>query len=142
MAFEIGKVASQRLRALRVLEQRTAEAAARAEGLLLDHLTPEQATDWMQNRAFNVRGSQGWLYRLDPGKSPHWWSIAREDGLGTAAWPVGLDIPADWALAMMLYLQANEVRVLGVGCQVQLFNRTTSRYLRRSYLISDYGGKL
>jgi hypothetical protein len=119
-------------------EQRRAEAGAveRSEALLLEYLTPEQAKDWKRYRAFNVRGSDGGLFRIRPSRSGYHQSVVRLTppgtavdryqlayqqviggrAYGTAVWPIGLQLSADWALAMLLYLQSNEQQVLESGC--------------------------
>lgn len=119
---------------------RDPEAQARAEGLLQQHLTPEQADDWRASRAFNVRGSNGSLFRLTASERGSHSSVVREEyllpdpafSLGVAVWPVGLQIEADWALSMLLYLRANETEVVNSGCHGRMMKAN----------ITDYGGKL
>lgn len=108
-------------------------AHERAEKLLLGYLTPEQAMDWRTNVAFNLRGSSGTIWRLSPLRSPSNRAVMSQDGLGLGVWPVSLGIHADWALAMMLYLQADEAWPRAVACH--------EWYLSTS-AIHDYGGKL
>lgn len=112
------------------------DAKARAEGLLREHLTPGQLKDWAQNRAFNVRGSQGGLYRLTPGFHGRHSSVVRHsDRLGIAVWPVDLLIEADWALALMLYFKADEETVVYSGCHGPRQELLTGRH-------NDYNGEI
>lgn len=135
---------SRRLQAERTLAMRTDRAAAeeRAEGLLRDYLTPEQLKDWRQHRAFNVRGSSGSLFRVSPSNRGRHVSVIRKQGnvkgwgLGIAAWPIGLDIEADWALAMLLYLKEDENLVVRTGCHDDI------NLMRRRIKISSYRGRL
>lgn len=131
----------------------TPEARERSEALLREYLTPEQLADWEGNRAFNVRGSDGSLFRLtpalhgshssvvrrgpvrptDPNEAKYYASPDGTHGLGICVWPHGLQVvPADWALALMLYLQANEDQVVRTGCHGT----------GPAYEINDYEGRL
>ena len=116
-------------------------ASARAQALLLEHLTPEQAADWKANQAFNVRGSNGRLWRVAPGHAGRHTSMVREDGTGTAVWPVDLLLRADWALAMLLHLTAHEYRVYESGCHARLTYPSVPTG-NDAFLPTDYGGKL
>jgi hypothetical protein len=92
------------------------ESVRRAETLLRRFLTEQQIADWEQHRAIVAIGSLGGKYQLTPQWSPDHRSVVREDGLGISVWPDGLTIQADWLLAMVLELQADEHRVLAQGC--------------------------
>lgn len=112
----------------------TKTARERAERLLRKHLTPEQKEDWRKNQAFNARGSEGSLYRVSPRLHPDFGlGVLRADGEGVGIWPRGLWIPADFALAMLLWLQADESLVEEIGCHTP-FQRTKG--------IHDYKGKI
>jgi hypothetical protein len=91
-------------------------AVERAEKLLRRFLTEQQIADWEEHRSIVVTGSAGGKYQLTPVWSPNHRAVVREDGLGISAWPEGLTIQADWLLAMVLWLQANEAHVVGRGC--------------------------
>lgn len=115
-------------------------ACERAEAELVRHLTPEQRRDWRKNGGFNVRGSNGALFRLRPKRAPRHTSVvmlddpfSRTGGLGISIWPVGLEIHADWALAMLLYLKDDAYSVIRGGCH-ELRLSTNG--------IHDYGGRL
>jgi len=92
------------------------QAVERAEMLLRQYLTNEQLEDWEAHGSIVVKGSLGHLFRLTPRYSGYHKSVVREDHLGIAVWPIGLDIPADWVLAMMLRLEAHEDKVVEAGC--------------------------
>src|SRR5580765_832330 len=94
----------------------TPEADQRAEQLLRRYLSEQQVFEWEQSRSIVVRGSHSSLFRLTPSLSGFHDSVVREDGLGIAVWPIGLDIAADWTLAMMLRIEANENKVVSAGC--------------------------
>jgi hypothetical protein len=109
-------------------------ADRRAEELLASFLTPEQQADWRIRRAFNVRGSNGNLYRLDHTQAySNMGCVQGGTGMGLAVWCEGLDIPADWALGLMFHLQAHESEVIRTGCKV---------YYGSRFWPTDYGGKL
>lgn len=96
------------------------EAEKRAEGLLREFLLPEQAQDWEENQAFNVRGSNKQVYRIYPEGGHYGGCIISDYKLQTwnltNVWPVGLAIPADRALAMMMYLLNDANAVYNNGC--------------------------
>jgi hypothetical protein len=109
-------------------------ARSRATRLLMQYLTPEQAEDWEANHAINVRGSDGHLWRITPEYMGEHRSMIRDDGVGTAVWPVGLSIRADFALAMKLELESNEQRVYDAGCHDHFMGTRPRPH--------DYGGAL
>jgi hypothetical protein len=95
------------------------EAVERAEELLRRFLTPEQIKDWEAHLGFTVLGSDRQLYRVAPGhKLPHS-RLVRDDGFGTDVYPIETRIAADWALAMMFYLQDNAPNVVQTGCHAE-----------------------
>jgi hypothetical protein len=124
----------------RILEELETEpvspstARSRATRLLMQYLTPEQAEDWEANHAINVRGSNGHLWRITPTCMGEHRSMIRDDGVGTAVWPIGLSIRADFALAMKLELESNEQRVFDAGCH--------DRYMGTCPRPHDYDGAL
>lgn len=110
------------------------EAVERAEGLLTSYLLPRQAEDWQENRAFNVRGSAGRLWRLtdlEPFTTHR--AVVRQDKVGISVWPIGLAIAADRMLALTLYLQSDENLVYISGCRDYLTAGPLEVY-------GDYGG--
>jgi hypothetical protein len=111
------------------------QAEERAEELLFEFLLPEQQKDWKETGAFNVRGSDGRLHRIDP-EGGHYGGYVVSDYSDltwniTNVWPVGLGIPADRALAMMLYLLNDATAVWNSGCH-------DSQHIA----ISDYAGSI
>lgn len=87
-----------------------------AEELLAQFLTPEQQLQWDRHQYFDVETRPGIWFRVAPGRAQTYGAIVREDGLGICVWPIGLDIKADWALAMLLYLLDNDHTVVDSGC--------------------------
>ncbi len=119
------------------------EAERRAEELLLTMLTPEQAEDWKANKAFNVRGSAGNLWRINPKQNGSHAAMIRQDGHGTAVWPIGLEIKADIAIAMLLCLGDSESNVYRSGCHTTGFSDERPWYgSTRVTMPHDYSGKL
>lgn len=113
----------------------TKEAVARAEALLLENLTPEQAEDWERTKQFNVRGSSGALYRVRPEYGTYGCSVVLGPQREVAnVWPVCLDIPADRALALLFFIQGWESKVLRTGCRDVVTRSVT--------MPTDYHGKL
>jgi len=97
-----------------------------AEELLMPYLTPEQAEDWSLNGAFNVRGSDNLLYRVNGGYAHD--ALIREDGTGTAVWCQEVsEIPADNALGLLLYLGSNARHVFSSGCHSYAGNYVYNR---------------
>lgn len=92
------------------------ESEQRAEQLLASYLSPGQLEDWKRNRGFDVHGSNGRLYRINPMRANSWDAVVRDDGWGTDVYPCGLKLAADWALAMMLHLKAHASEVERSGC--------------------------
>jgi hypothetical protein len=98
-------------------DRRDREANDRASTLLRGYLTPEQLQDWLATGAFNVRGADHKLYRVNGASTRHD-AVVREDGWGTSVWLRGIanGIPADNALGLMLYLLNEPGRVVDSGC--------------------------
>jgi hypothetical protein len=92
------------------------EAIDRAEALLARFLTTRQLRQWKRDQRIVVRGSNGTKFQLTPRDHGRHSAVVAEDGLGIAVWPTNLAIAADWALALMLELQADQRRVVGKGC--------------------------
>lgn len=88
-------------------------------------MTLDQKRDWIKNRAFNVKGKSGSLYRLAPYEDRYHHRLVRYDGTGLHAWPRNVEnIKADWALGMMLYLVNNDAEVSHVACHDYVYDPT------------------
>jgi hypothetical protein len=111
------------------------KAEKRAERLLREFLLPEQEQDWEKDEAFNVRGSDGKVYRLCPGGGHYGGYVVGDQSANvwnlTNVWPVGLAIAADRALAMMLYVMDDASLVYSSGC-----------HDAHPIELSTYGGKI
>lgn len=126
------------------------DAKEKAESLLLPMLIPEQRRGWAKHRAFSVRGSKGRLWRIDAGRIFRHTSMVREDGIGTAVWPMlngsyegGSIVQGDFAIAMLLYLKDDEQRVYQSGCHEYVFHPPFVEGSGRELFVpTDYGGKL
>jgi hypothetical protein len=100
------------------------DAKARAEELLVSYLSPEQAADFEEHRAFDVRGSNGGLYRLYAHPTPYASAaLVAECGANKCTvvinvWPdLAAHLPGDVMLAVMLHLVNNEPALLAKGCR-------------------------
>jgi hypothetical protein len=93
------------------------QAVERAETLLRRFLTPEQLVDWDERGSVVVIGSAGNQWRLTPRYAPQHASVVRSDNVGVSVWHRGLEIQADWLLALLLELQADEHTVFDRGCK-------------------------
>lgn len=103
----------------------------RAEALLRQFLTPDQIKDWEENRGFNVVGSSGTLYRLNPYAGRFHDRLVSTAGYGYHVWPRGVEeIKADWALGMLLYLTNDDRRVVYVACRDMVY---ASYYYPKEY---------
>jgi hypothetical protein len=98
------------------LREQMAKADAKAEDLLRRFLTPAQQKEWDTKRQITVVGSEGGTFRLTPRVRGTHSAVVRNGRLGVAVWPVGIEIEADWALTMMLYLMSDEPNVVASGC--------------------------
>lgn len=110
----------------------------RAQELLFENLNSLQQNDWLKNNGFNVRGSDGGLWRIT-GYYGH--SEAEVHSLGRhgddATWCIhAMDVMpvADHALTFKLYLEANEPKFRAIG------NRRAPRVATSS--IHSYGGAI
>jgi hypothetical protein len=110
-------------------------AQERAEELLTSYLLPCQAEDWKQNRAFNLRGSEGRLWRLADRSALGHDSVIRQGRMGVSVWPIGLGVAADRILGLMLYLQDDEDYVYMTGCHAM-------RVRGPREVNGDYGGMI
>lgn len=91
-------------------EERKRLANERAEALLLEKLTPDQAATWREQRWIDVKGGQtGHTYRIR-GHDPSMNIDCREDRLAYCAYPDNAhETPmADVVLAQMLWLTCDE----------------------------------
>lgn len=90
-------------------------ARRRARTLLRRYLNSDQLEDQKKTGCFNVRGSNGRLYRISSrGRLP---SFVDDQGDGRNAWPMGLGaIGGDVALALALWLQAEAQWIEQIAC--------------------------
>jgi hypothetical protein len=93
------------------------KAEQRAEELLKSMISPEQYADWASNRAFDILGSDGRIYRI-VGRSGGYRNSAIVDSNGVRAniWPSGLSIDADKAISLLLHMSADAETTWRVGC--------------------------
>ncbi len=95
------------------------DAVERAEALLRRFLTNKQAREWKHHQTITVTGASGKEWLIKPRSSGNHNAVVCESGLGVCVWPRDINIAADWALAMLLYLQADDTHVTHAGCHMQ-----------------------
>jgi hypothetical protein len=88
----------------------------RAEKLLRRYMDREQTTCWKRFQQILVTGSRGHKFWLAPAYHGTHRGMVRDDNTGTAVWPTGLYIAADWTVALKLLLEADEGLVYHSGC--------------------------
>jgi hypothetical protein len=118
----------------------TLEAYQRSEALLKSFLCPEQWKDWEAWGAFNLRGSDGALYRIVVAQGGRNYChgypacIIDQGRLGSNVWAqfhYGVLPSADHALTLMLHVMDNVYSVARIGCH--------DRYSTAPH---DYGGAI
>jgi hypothetical protein len=142
-------------------------AERKARKLLLGLLTPEQESDLKTTKAFNVRGSDGKLYRLTPRRAPSHWACVYlekfwyggdcdcpscraafpklkepvEKARGMCVFPLARDgrtFPqSDWAISTMLWLMHDAAYLSGIACKDTLASEWIPE--RNG---GDYGGRI
>lgn len=88
----------------------------KAEGLLAEMLSPDQLKDWESNRAFDVRGSDGDIYRIVYSGPYSATGVVNRFGMRSNVWPNGLTVPADQAIGMLLYVMNDAEKAYRTGC--------------------------
>lgn len=101
-----GVRASEEAQFLVALRAERREAYKRAEALLLEHLGAQAREDYLRSKEFNVRGSNGRLYRIN---TRHSYNVTRDDGASFCAIPRhDCSLPApDIQLALKVWIESN-----------------------------------
>ena len=107
------------------------KARHKANKLLREFLTDEQWADWCEDHGFNVKASDGLLYRINAHLGAHHshGTLVRDtcnsygrSTIGTCCWAQGLEyIPADQALAVLMYLWHSPSVAWDLGCHESVF---------------------